>query len=292
MRWKSGRRSSNVEDRRHARAPVGTGMKLGGGTILFLLVATWALGGDPLQVLQLLGGSQGSISSAGSRAGRASAPTQKAPAIPENDEASQFVSVILAETEDTWKALFAQSSSRYQEPKLVLYSDAVQSACGFGSAASGPFYCPGDQKVYLDLSFLRQLKKLGASGDFAVAYVIAHEIGHHVQNITGTIPKVSQVQKRVGKIEANALQVRVELQADCYAGVWAHHGHQQRNILEQGDIEEGLKAAAAVGDDRLQRAAGQRVHPESFTHGSSKQRAEWFLRGFKSGTLEACDTFS
>lgn len=286
MRWKSGRRSSNVEDRRGGSA-VGRSMKFGGGTILLMLLATWALGGDPMQVLQLLGGPQGSVSAGASRPSGGSG-TRSA----ENDEASQFVSVVLADTEDTWKGIFSQLGSRYREPKLVLYTDAVQSACGFGSAAAGPFYCPGDHQVYLDLSFLRQLKQLGASGDFAVAYVIAHEIGHHVQNITGTIPKVSKIQRQVSKVDSNALQVKVELQADCFAGVWAHHGHKQRNILEHGDIEEGLRAAAAVGDDRIQQSAGRHVHPESFTHGSSEQRAEWFLRGFKTGSIEACNTFS
>ena len=287
MRWKAGRRSSNVEDRRFGRRPVARGMKLGGGTVLLLLLATWALGGDPMQVLQLVSGPQSSVSTGTAGPGRASAPSPQV-----NDEASEFVSVILADTEDTWRDLFTRSGSSYRDPTLVLYSDAIQSACGFGSAAAGPFYCPGDHKVYLDLSFLRQLKQLGASGDFAVAYVIAHEIGHHVQNITGTIPKISRLQRQVSKTESNALQVRIELQADCYAGVWAHHGHKQRNILESGDIEEGLRAAAAVGDDRLQRAAGKRVHPESFTHGTSKQRADWFLRGFKSGSVEACNTFA
>ena len=207
-------------------------------------------------------------------------------------EASEFVSVVLADTEDTWSTIFSSEGARYQVPKLVLYSGAIQSACGFGSAAAGPFYCPGDRKVYLDLSFLNQLERMGASGDFAVAYVIAHEVGHHIQNQQGTLGKAQRAQRSLGKRDANAFQVLVELQADCYAGVWAHHAHKQRQILEQGDIEEGLQAAASVGDDRLQQAAGRRVHPESFTHGSSKQRAYWFRRGLETGSMRACDTFS
>ena len=282
MRWKGGRRSSNVEDRRFGRGPVRKGAAVGGGTMLLLVVAAIALGGDPGQVLKVLNSPQASVDH-----GRAAAPRRQV-----NDEASQFVSVILADTEDTWNNIFRAAGSQYKEPKLVLYSDAIQSACGFGSAAAGPFYCPGDHKVYLDLSFFRELKRMGASGDFAVAYVIAHEIGHHVQNISGIIPKISKMQQRVSKVESNALQVRVELQADCFAGIWAHHGHKHRQILEEGDIEEGLQAAASVGDDRLQKMAGRRIRPETFTHGSSKQRMEWFMRGLKAGDIKACDTFS
>jgi hypothetical protein len=208
------------------------------------------------------------------------------------DEAADFVSVILADTEDTWGAVFASAGRSYQPPKLMLYTDMVESACGLNSAATGPFYCPGDQKVYLDLSFLGELQRLGVSGDFAVAYVIAHEIGHHVQNLIGTAQQVRQLQGRVSQADANALSVLMELQADCLAGVWAHHAQAQRNLLEEGDIEEGLNAAAAIGDDRLLRMAGRRVSPDAFTHGSSQQRVQWFRTGLQTGKFDACNTFA
>lgn len=282
MRWRRGRRSANVEDRRGGgfRGASG-GVKLSGGVILLALVASFLLGENPLQILGSMGGGQTS-----------SAPQSRQPANRGNDEAADFVSVVLADTEDTWSDLFRSAGQRYQAPKLVLYSDGVQSACGMNSAASGPFYCPGDSKVYLDLSFLRELQKFGAHGDFAVAYVIAHEIGHHVQNLVGTSRKIRQLQMRSSKREANALSVLVELQADCFAGVWANHAHRQRNILEQGDVEEGLNAAASVGDDRMLRMAGRRVHPDAFTHGSSKQRTQWFRLGLKTGDLDTCNTFA
>ena len=279
MRWKSGRRSSNVEDRRGQRAPMGRGVKIGGGTAIVALLLSLLFGTDLTGIFQQLGGPQASQAP----------PAQTGAA---QDEAAQFVSAVLADTEDTWRSLFAQAGSRYSDPTLVLYTDAVQSACGFNSAATGPFYCPGDQKVYLDLGFLRELQRFGAHGDFAVAYVIAHEVGHHIQHLTGTERQVRQMQRQVGQRQANQLSVAMELQADCYAGVWAHHGHKQRNILEEGDVEEGLNAAAAVGDDRLQRMAGQRVQPEAFTHGSSEQRATWFRRGLQTGDYNQCDAFS
>lgn len=279
MRWKSGRRSSNVEDRRGRRASVGRGVKIGGGTAIIALLLSLLLGQDPTGILQqMTEGNQTAQMPTQARAGE--------------DEAADFVSVILADTEDTWNSIFASSGSRYITPTLVLYSDAVQSACGYNTAATGPFYCPGDQKVYLDLGFLSELQRFGAHGDFAVAYVIAHEIGHHIQNIVGTERQVRQMQQRVSRSQANQLSVAMELQADCYAGVWAHHAHKQRNILESGDVEEGLNAAAAVGDDRMQRMAGRPVQPEAFTHGSSQQRAQWFRTGLQTGDTDACDTFS
>lgn len=278
MRWEKGRRSTNVEDRRGQSVRAGAG--IGGGAIIIALIAVFVFGQDPTEVIQQVG---------------RSANTQSAPPTPrsaEEEKAAEFVSVVLADTEDTWTGLFRAAGGQYQLPTLVLYSDQVQSACGFGSAASGPFYCPGDGKLYLDLSFLGELQRMGAAGDFAVAYVIAHEVGHHVQNLAGTARQVQAARQRLGKAEGNALQVRMELQADCYAGIWAHHAERERQILEQGDIEEGLGAAAAVGDDHLQRQAGRRVTPEAFTHGTSQQRMSWFRRGFDSGEVAACDTFA
>ena len=257
---------------------------LGGGAILIIIVIALLTGQNPLHLLGMLGGGQYPDASY-------SEPVSS-PAIPrENDQAADFVSVVLADTEDTWTALFAQSGARYQAPRLVLYNDMTNTACGLGQSASGPFYCPADSKVYLDLSFLNELKRLGAPGDFAVAYVIAHEIGHHIQNLVGTASRVHKMRQRSSKTQANALSVLQELQADCYAGVWAHHANKSRNILEPGDIQEGLTAAASVGDDRLQKMAGRSVQPESFTHGSSKQRMEWFQIGFNYGDVERCDTF-
>ena len=276
MRWKTGRRSANVEDRRGTRAPMGRGAKIGGGGAILALIL-FLLTGDPSSILQQL--TQGQT---------AQAPTQ---ANAGQDEAADFVSVVLADTEDTWRMLFSEAGARYVEPTLVLFTDAVQSACGYNTAATGPFYCPGDQNVYLDLGFLRELQRFGANGDFAVAYVIAHEVGHHIQHLVGTEQQVRGMQRRVDQRQANQLSVKMELQADCYAGVWAHHGHKQRNILQEGDVEEGLNAAAAVGDDRLQRMAGQRIQPEAFTHGSSQERAAWFRRGLETGDYNQCDTF-
>jgi len=217
-----------------------------------------------------------------------------APGAPAQDQMSQFVSVVLADTEDTWSAIFKQKFGRdYEDPKLVLFTGAVQSACGIAQSAMGPFYCPNDQAVYIDLAFYRELKdRFGAPGDFAQAYVIAHEVGHHVQNLIGTADKVRAAQERSDKAGGNALSVGLELQADCYAGVWGYHAQRARNILEPGDIDEALNAASAIGDDKLQKATRGYVVPESFTHGSSAQRQQWFRRGFESGNLDACDTFS
>lgn len=276
MRWKSGRRSSNVEDRRGSG--VKKGVSVGGGVLILALLASFLLGEDPNAVIRQLEGSQQST------------PSSTTP--PSNDEGSQFVSVVLADTEDVWGEIFAQSGQQYPAPTLVLFTDAVQSACGYNTAATGPFYCPGDRKVYLDLGFYNELKRLGAPGDFAFAYVIAHEVGHHIQTITGISDQVRSLQRRSNQAEANALSVRQELQADCFAGLWARRAHQARNILEEGDVEEGLRAAASIGDDRLQRMAGRRVQPESFTHGTSEQRVAWFRKGLNTGDFEECDTFN
>ena len=292
MRWRKGRRSTNIEDRRGRSAggargfPMGRripgGAKLGGGigTIIIVIIAL-LLGGDPMSLLNSLGGGGGTPQP----------QTQTAPPAA-NDEQAQFVSVVLADTEDTWSSIFAQHNARYQPPTLVLFNDMVQSACGMASAAAGPFYCPGDRQVYIDLDFFHELKRLGAHGDFARAYVVAHEVGHHIQNLMGTEEQVRMLRARLDKRQSNALSVMMELQADCYSGVWVHHAQKQRQILEEGDIEEGLNAAAAIGDDRLQRMSGRGVHPESFTHGSSEQRVHWFKVGMQSGDLKACDTFN
>ena len=279
MRWESGRRSDNIEDRR--------GMGLGGkslvgggiGTVVIALIALF-MGVDPGIVLN-------QIADAPRSEQAANAPTD-----PREERLKEFVSVVLADTEDTWGALFRQSGSQYENPKLVLFSGAVQSACGHAQAAMGPFYCPGDHKLYLDMSFFDDLaRRHDAPGDFAQAYVIAHEVGHHVQTLLGIAEKVQAARQRAGEAESNRLQVRMELQADCFAGIWAHHADKARNILEQGDLEEALAAAAGVGDDRLQRQARGHVVPDSFTHGSSEQRMRWFQNGAKTGEPKRCDTF-
>ncbi|MBI4755678.1 MAG: neutral zinc metallopeptidase [Betaproteobacteria bacterium] len=285
MRLGGNRESDNVEDRRGAGS--GGGMPIGGksigiGTIILALVAMY-FGVDPSLVLNMAGGpEQASVA-------EPAGPAQRPPA---DDTAAQFVSRVLADTEDTWKALFAQGGQRYQEPKLVLYSGMTSTACGMGQAAMGPFYCPPDKKVYIDLEFYRDLQsRFRAPGDFAQAYVIAHEVGHHVQHLLGISDDVDRRRSRVSRAEGNQLSVRLELQADCLAGVWAHHAQRSRNILESGDIEEGLNAASAIGDDRLQRQTQGQVVPESFTHGSSAQRVRWFRQGMESGDLRQCDTF-
>lgn len=284
VQWRGRRQSRNVEDVRGQRGAT-RGMRLPGkisGIGVVIVIAIILLGGDPSQFLGLLVGSVQT----------SSLPQTQAGPVPQDDAAGQFVSVILADTEDTWTALFAAAGQTYREPRLVLFSDSVQSACGYSSAATGPFYCPADQKVYLDLGFFRELAALGAPGDFAQAYVIGHEVAHHVQNLTGRFESLRSAQARASQAEANALQVLTELQADCYAGVWAHHAEHQRDLLESGDVEEGLRAAASIGDDRLQRRAGRQVQPESFTHGSSAQRVDWFKKGLQTGSVAACDTFA
>jgi predicted metalloprotease len=280
VRWESGRRSENVEDRRGLRVPGGF---VGGGigAVVIALVAMF-FGIDPRVILQ----------GAGEPAG---VPAQQRAATPDpvQDRLKDFVSVVLADTEDTWAGIFRSGGSRYVAPRLVLFSGTVQSACGRAAAAAGPFYCPGDRQVYIDLDFYRLLaQRFGAPGDFAQAYVIAHEVGHHVQNLLGISEKVRAASQRGSQEHANRLSVRQELQADCFAGVWAHNANRTRHILEAGDLEEGLAAAAAIGDDRLQRQGQGYVVPETFTHGSSGQRVRWFRRGYDSGEIKACDTFA
>jgi predicted metalloprotease len=280
MDWQNGRRSDNIEDRRGRS--LGRGVVGGGiGTVVIAVIAMF-LGVDPRIVLQ----------GAGELAPPASEQRTPVRSNPEEERMKDFVSVVLADTEDTWGAIFAAGNARYEVPKLVLFTDAVRSACGNAQSAMGPFYCPGDRKVYIDLSFYRDLtEKLGAPGDFAQAYVIAHEIGHHVQNLLGISEKVQAARRRSDEARANALSVRLELQADCFAGIWANHANRSRHILEAGDVEEGLNAAAAIGDDRLQKQGRGYVVPESFTHGSSAQRVKWFRRGIESGSVKSCDTF-
>jgi predicted metalloprotease len=282
MLWKKGRQSDNVEDRR-GRSFGGPAIKLSGGMLVAVLLLGVVLGENPLELLAML--SQGYV---GGGSTTAVSPGQT----PGNDESAQFVSAILADTEDTWAAIFPRLGKQYQVPTLVLFSDQVSSACGYNTAASGPFYCPGDRKVYLDLGFFRELDQLGAPGDFAQAYVISHEVGHHVQNLLGISGKVYDLQLRSGAAQANALSVLLELQADCFAGVWAHYADKYRSLLEPGDVDEGLRAASAIGDDRLLKRAGRSISPESFTHGSSEQRAYWLRKGLVSGDIAACDTFS
>jgi predicted metalloprotease len=279
MRWEGRRQSENVEDRRGMR--FGRAGGIGLGTIVLALVAAY-FGVDPSVILQ---GTQPSVQE------------QQGEQVPYNETAEEarkreFVSTVLADTEDAWTALFAAAGRTYEKPKLVLFSGVVQSACGTAQAAVGPFYCPGDQMVYIDLSFYDELQsRFGAPGDFAQAYVVAHEVGHHVQTLLGISERNMAARQRASQEEANALSVRQELQADCFAGIWAHNADRSRQLLESGDIEEGLNAAAAIGDDRLQKQSRGYVSPESFTHGSSQQRVQWFKRGFESGQMESCDTF-
>ena len=281
MRWRMGRRSTNVEDRRGVRLG-GRGAAGGGLGLIVIIIIAVLLGADPSKLLS-------DISSTGVDQ---SSYSEQQPISGEDQELADFVSVVLADTEDTWTEIFAQYNGSYREPTLVLFSGAVESACGYAQSAVGPFYCPGDQKVYIDLSFYRDLKnRYNAPGDFAQAYVIAHEVGHHVQNLLGISEQVYKAQQRSSQTEANRLSVMQELQADCFAGVWAHNAHESRQILEEGDIEEGLNAASSIGDDRLQRQAQGHVTPDSFTHGSSAQRVRWFKKGLDSGDIEACNTF-
>ncbi len=301
MRWRGRRQSDNVEDVRGQggggfpggfgrggspiRIPIG-GRAGGGGlsTIVILVVLFFALracGIDPLELL--------SDGGAGGPGGGGQISETNAPA---NDEMTQFVATVLAETEDVWTGIFKAEGLTYEEPKLTLFSGRIQSACGFASSAAGPFYCPGDHKVYLDTAFFDQLaRQFGASGDFAEAYVVAHEVGHHVQNLTGILPKFNQMRQQMSEADANHMSVMVELQADCFAGVWGHFT-AQKGILEEGDLEEALNAAQQIGDDTLQKKMQGYVVPESFNHGTSQQRQTWFARGFKSGKLADCDTFN
>ena len=293
MKWEGDRQSDNVEDRRDDGGGGGGGGGLGGlvggrgiglGSVAIALVAGWIFGINPLTVLGLLDG------------GSTSAPTsQSAPAAhrpPVQDRQAAFVATVLADTEDVWREQFKATGGQYRDPKLVLFRGATPTACGRGEAAMGPFYCPGDEKVYIDLAFYDTLRtRLGAPGDFAQAYVVAHEVGHHVQNLLGITAKVDAQRSKLPEARVNALSVRLELQADCLAGVWAFHGQRLRQMLEQGDVEEALNAASQIGDDTLQRQSQGTVRPESFTHGSAAQRVGWFKRGLAAGRMADCNTF-
>jgi len=281
MRWQNGRKSGNVEDRRGRK--VSKGIKGGGVGILLLALVGMYFGVDPSIILNL-----------GEQIGtNQTTTTSDYQPTAEENRLAEFVSVVLADTEDTWKVQFNKKGTSYIEPKLVLFSGSVQSACGFAQSAMGPFYCPGDQKVYIDLSFYQDLKsKMNAPGDFAQAYVIAHEVGHHVQKLFGISDQVHAAKSKLSEKDYNQLSVRLELQADCLAGVWANHADRVRQIVEPGDIDEALNAASQIGDDRLQKQARGYVTPDSFTHGSSTQRARWFKQGYASGQFDTCDTFS
>lgn len=279
MLWKGRRQSENVEDR---RGLTGRGIALGGGLgALAVTIIVLLLGGNPKDVLQNL------------QTPQASGQEQTRTLTAEEKEMGEFVGVILADTEDVWTQIFQQEGTQYREPKLVLFSNATDSACGYAQSATGPFYCPGDEKVYIDLSFFQEMQqRLGARGDFAWAYVIAHEVGHHVQNLLGVMEKVQEKQQGLSQQEANRLMVRMELQADFLAGVWAYHAQRMKNLLEQGDIEEGINAAAAVGDDRIMKREQGYVVPDAFTHGTSEQRVRWFTLGLKTGDMHQGDTFA
>ena len=305
MRWKGRRQSDNIEDRRgqsggfgggigrgggRIRIPMGAGRSVGGrgggiSGIIMLVVLFFVLkacGIDPLQVLT--GGGLDQVAMPGQEESTGGPVA--------DDEMTQFMRTVLAETEDVWSGIFKAEGLQYQEPTMVLFSGQVRSACGFASAASGPFYCPGDRKLYLDTSFFSQLsRQFGASGDFAQAYVVAHEVGHHIQNLIGVLPKFNQMRQTMSQSDANRMSIRVELQADCFAGVWAHYT-AQKGILDKGDLEEALNAANQIGDDTLQKRTQGYVVPDSFNHGTSEQRVEWFGRGLQSGKLDACDTFN
>jgi len=276
MRWKGRQTSKNVEDRRGRTGRV-VGGTVGIGTIIFFIAYTLLTGEAPTEMLQQA----------------QPVPQEQATGHDKNDELAEFSKVVFKDTEDVWDKVFQQQlQARYQYPKLVLYSGSTPAACGMASSAMGPFYCPADQKVYLDLSFFRELKqKFGASGDFAMAYIIAHEVGHHVQNLLGVTRQVQSQRRRLSKAAYNKLSVRLELQADYLAGVWAHHIEKMKHVLNEGDIQEAVNSAASVGDDRLQKRYTGRVMPDAFTHGTSKQRVRWFLKGFKSGDIRGGDTF-
>ena len=295
MKWDGQRESSQIEDRRGSGGGgrggggirVGGGRGVGLGTIAVALVAGWIFGINPGTIIGVLGGLEGAAPGATQQA-PAPGATRSAP----QDENARFVSTVLASTEDIWQETFQASGRDYRKPVLVLYRGSTRSACGTGQAAMGPFYCPGDEKVYLDLGFFETMRRqLGAPGDFAQAYVVAHEVGHHVQHLLGITGRVDALRGRQSEAQANAMSVRLELQADCFAGVWAGRSQQAKNWLEQGDLEEAMNAAAQIGDDTLQQNAGGAVRPESFTHGSSAQRMRWFQRGFQSGQVSQCDTF-
>ena len=302
MRWQGRRQSDNVEDQRSSGGGIGGGFGGGGpgfrvvrggglSGILILIVMFFVLrafGIDPIPILFGDGGMGSSVQTQQQSSGRTAAEGGTVA----NDEMTQFARTVLAETEDVWSGIFQSRGQTYTKPTMVLFSGQVRSACGFASAASGPFYCPGDRKLYIDLSFYDELaNRFGASGNFAQAYVLAHEVGHHVQNLLGILPKFNQMRQQMNEVQANQMSVRVELQADCFAGIWGYYT-QQKGILEAGDLEDALNAAHQIGDDTLQRRSQGYVVPESFNHGTSAQRAKWFKRGFDTGKLESCDTFS
>jgi predicted metalloprotease len=290
MRWEDERESSNVEDDRAGGgfSIGGRGAGIGCGGLVIILLVSWLTGINPLQLLNIVQSSSPSTSQAPSAPSQGSPAGPSRPGQPPSDRLGQFASVVLAATEDVWKDVFSQMGRTYHEPRLVLFSGAINSSCGFASAATGPFYCEQDQKVYLDLSFFQELSsRFGASGDFADAYVIAHEVGHHVQDELGIFQQVGGRRSRGDK----SVSVAIELQADCFAGVWGYHANQDRHMIEPGDFEEGLRAASAIGDDRLQKQSQGYVQPESFTHGSSQQRSEWLRRGLESGDPGRCNTF-
>lgn len=290
MKWEGNRQSDNVEDRREDAPTAGKGFRSGGkrlgvGSIAVALLLGWLLDINPLTVLGLLEGS------AVPTAAHQETAVRRPP--PVDDRMVRFVSTVLADTEDVWKDTFQRNGGRYQEPRLVLFHGQTSTACGTGQSATGPFYCPGDHRVYIDLDFFQALENdLGAPGEFAQAYVVAHEVGHHVQNLLGITHKVDSLRSRISQTEYNALSVRLELQADCFAGLWANRSHASRQTLEKGDIEAAMNAAAKIGDDALQQRTQGRVVPDSFTHGSSAQRVRWFNNGLKSANLQSCDTFS
>jgi predicted metalloprotease len=289
MKWEGNEQSDNVEDRRGGGGGGFGGLPIGGrsvgiGTVAVALVAGWIFGINPLTVLGLLSGGGGPAPQV------QQGPAPKPPA---DDRQAAFVSTVLKNTEVVWSDIFQRNGSSYQAPRLVLFRGATPTACGTGESAMGPFYCPGDKKVYIDLGFYDTLKnQLGAPGEFAQAYVIAHEVGHHVQDELGISAKVDGMRGRLSQTQNNAMSVRVELQADCFAGVWAHHSQQSKQWLDPGDIEAAMNAAQKIGDDALQRAAGRSVVPDSFTHGSSAQRQRWFGEGYKTGSVQSCDTFA
>ncbi len=280
VRWRDSRRSGNVVDKRGSPA-MRMGGGIGGGGLLILLVIT-LLGGNPLEFLGMVQGGGPSAPASDVQ------PDGQAP----DDEMGAYLASILGMTEDVWNGIFSEAGVEYREPTMVLFSQAVNSACGYNTAATGPFYCPPDQNLYLDTSFFNQLAQMGGAGDFAIAYVVGHEVGHHVQTLVGTSDWVRSVQGQARTEEVvNQLQVLTELQADCYAGVWAYHANRQQQILEPGDVEEGMQAAAAIGDDQIMRRSGRAVNPESFTHGSSAQRQQWLSTGLRTGDVDSCDTF-
>ncbi|WP_020393871.1 KPN_02809 family neutral zinc metallopeptidase [Thiolinea disciformis] len=283
MRWRDGRRSDNIEDRRGSG--MGGPVRIGGLGLIATVVIAWLMGANPSQIFGLVadnilgGGGSSNVNTAYQETGV-------------EREQAEFVSVVMASTEDIWNPIFQEANAQYQEPKLVLFKDQTSSACGMSSSATGPFYCPGDRKVYIDLGFFNELRQMGASGEFARAYVIGHEVGHHVQNLLGITTQISRMQNQSSQRDSNALSVLLELQADCFAGVWANQAQRKFNILEQGDIEAGLQAAASIGDDRLQRMSGRAVNPDRFTHGSSEQRVQWFKTGLQYGDMNRCNTFA